>query len=63
MSEAQTAKGSKKKIILITCALIGAILAGGYIFAVHYYSSHFLPGTIVNGIDCQNADMSSVMER
>lgn len=63
MSEMQAAKSSKKKIIWIICAVIVVILAGGYIFAVHYYNSHFLPGTVVNGIDCQNADLVSVMGR
>jgi hypothetical protein len=56
-------KGKAKKIVL--GILIGYILimAIGYLGVAYYFSSHFLKGTTVNGIDCSNKTVEQVKEK
>lgn len=47
----------KKAAILIVIGLLIVYFAGAY-----YYSSHFLKGTTINGIDCSNKTAASIEE-
>ena len=57
-------KMSKKKIALLT--MLAIIAVAGIAFAIFYtnkidfYTSHFLPATTVNGMNCSDLDVESV---
>ena len=65
MSETKE-KNSSKKIIIMT----GAVIASAVLLAllviyfgkVNFYKTHFLPNTIINGMDCSKLDAETVAE-
>ncbi|MDY2593401.1 MAG: peptidoglycan binding domain-containing protein [Oliverpabstia sp.] len=53
----------KKRVLLIFLGIVLAwlvIIGIGYTGAVYYFSSHFLKGTTINGIDCSKKTVSQV---
>lgn len=59
-------KGRKKKYVLISLFLVFFVLLAlaGYAYyrKVMYYQTHFLPNTSINGIDCSNMEVGSVVD-
>ncbi len=54
--------GSRKHKVAIGAVLFSVIvLTAVYVLIAYYYDSHFFPGTLVNGINCKNADVDTVM--
>lgn len=64
VKEAPSPKKKKQKLLLagLSAAVI-VILAGAYISVAVYYQSHFLPHTVIRGIECSNADSATVVSR
>ena len=55
--------GGKAKWVVLGIALILLIsLSGGYVGMAMYYRTHFLPGSIVNGVDCSNMEAVEIAE-
>lgn len=57
---------SKKKARAIGIGFLLAVLviaAGVYVGVSVYYRSHFLPNTVINGVDCSNADAAALVDR
>ena len=41
-----------KKILISLIILLFLLTAGAYGYGVYYFTSHFLPGSMVNGFNC-----------
>lgn len=41
-----------KKIVIVIIVLLLLLVAGAYGAGVYYFSSHFLPGSLINGLNC-----------
>ncbi|NCB92921.1 MAG: hypothetical protein EOM40_10250 [Clostridia bacterium] len=54
--------GKAKKIALGVLIGYVLIMAIGYLGVSYYFSSHFLKGTTINGIDCSNKTVAEVKE-
>ena len=50
----------RKKWPVITAACLFVVLIGIYGGVAFYYQTHFLPGTIINGIDCSGMETEAV---
>ena len=44
--------GARRTIVIVLVALLLLLTAGAYGYGVYYFSSHFLPGSMVNGFNC-----------
>ena len=44
--------GTGRKIVISLVILLLLLTAGAYGYGVYYFSSHFLPGSMVNGFNC-----------
>ena len=44
--------GAGRTIVIVLAALLLLLTAGAYGYGVYYFSSHFLPGSMVNGFNC-----------
>ena len=59
--------GKKRKIIILIIIIVTAVLliAGftGYFLGEHYYGSHFMKGTIVNGIDVSKMSVEELEDK
>lgn len=52
MAQKKEKAGAGKKIVLLLVILLFLLTAGAYGYGVSYFSSHFLPGSMVNGFNC-----------
>ena len=43
---------TRKKILISLIILLFLLTAGAYGYGVYYFTSHFLPGSMVNGFNC-----------
>ena len=59
---AKRKKKKAKKIVLGILIGYVLIMAIGYLGISFYFSSHFLKGTTINGIDCENMTADEVKE-
>ncbi len=60
------ASGKKHTVLYIILAIVGIllILVGiGYLVVANYYKTHFLPGTTLNGIVCDNFEAAQIAEQ
>ena len=60
------ASGKKHTVLYIILAIVGIllILVGiGYLVVANYYKTHFLPGTTLNGIVCDNLEAAQIAEQ
>lgn len=55
-------RGKAKKIVLGVLIAYVLIMGIGYLGVSYYFSSHFLKGTTINGIDCGNKTVEQVKE-
>lgn len=53
-SKPKMSKAKKRRIRIIAISSVAAIILAVYFGFVTYYNNHFYPGTIINGIDCNN---------
>lgn len=44
--------GAGKKIVIVLIVILLLCTVGAYAYGVYYFSSHFLPGSTVNGFNC-----------
>ena len=44
--------GAGRTIVILLVVLLLLLTAGAYGYGVYYFSSHFLPGSMVNGFNC-----------
>ena len=44
--------GAGKKIVMVLIVILLLCTVGAYAYGVYYFSSHFLPGSTVNGFNC-----------
>ena len=49
MSKNKEKAGTGRKIVISLVVLLLLLTAGAYGYGVYYFSSHFLPGSMVNG--------------
>jgi len=47
-------KGFWKKCLIICAIVLGVAAVGAYGYGVYYYSNHFLPATVVDGVSLDN---------
>lgn len=52
MSKNKEKAGTGRKIVISLVVLLLLLTAGAYGYGVYYFSSHFLPGSMVNGFNC-----------
>ena len=52
MAKNKEKAGAGKTIVILLVVLLLLLTAGAYGYGVHYFSSHFLPGSMVNGFNC-----------
>ena len=52
MAKNKEKAGAGRTIIILLVVLLLLLTAGAYGYGVHYFSSHFLPGSMVNGFNC-----------
>ena len=62
MAKNKEKAGAGKTIVILLVVLLLLLTAGAYGYGVHYFSSHFLPGSMVNGFNCSYIT-SSVLVR
>lgn len=58
--EKEEQKNKKKYVIIAVVNILVVALLGAYMGMAAYFSSHFYPGTVINGIACGNADAIAV---
>lgn len=51
-SELKELMGKRKKIMIGLIAVLLLWAAGAYGFGVYYFSTHFMPGSFINGFNC-----------
>ncbi len=51
MSKNKEKAGTGRKIVISLVVLLLLLTAGAYGYGVYYFSSHFLPGSMVNGFN------------
>lgn len=56
-------RAKARKIVLGVLIGYVLIMAIGYMGVAFYYSDHFLKGTVINGIDCENMTAEDVKEK
>lgn len=56
-------KKNAKKLVLGVLIAYVAIMALGYMGVSYYFSSHFLKGTTISGIDCSNKTATQVKKK
>lgn len=52
MTETTAKMGTGKKIVIGIIVVFILLTVGAYAYGVQYFSSHFLPGSMVNGFNC-----------
>ncbi len=52
MAEENRKMGAGKKIVIVLIVILLLCTVGAYAYGVYYFSSHFLPGSTVNGFNC-----------
>ena len=52
MSEEKAGRSVGKKLVVLLIIVFLALAAAAYFFGAYYFSSHFLPGSRVNGFNC-----------
>ena len=52
MAKNKEKAGAGRTIVILLVVLLLLLTAGAYGYGVHYFSSHFLPGSMVNGFNC-----------
>lgn len=52
MAKNKEKAGAGRTIIILLVVLLLLLTAGAYGYGVYYFSSHFLPGSMVNGFNC-----------
>ena len=52
MSKNKEKAGTGRKIVISLVVLLLLLTVGAYGYGVYYFSSHFLPGSMVNGFNC-----------
>lgn len=52
MAEQNTGMNKGRKILIGLIVVLLLLTAGAWIFGVHYFTEHFLPGSQVNGFNC-----------
>ena len=57
---AKKKKKNAKKLVLGVLVAYVAIMALGYMGVSYYFSSHFLKGTTISGIDCSSKTATQV---
>ena len=60
---AKKKKKNAKKLVLGVLVAYVAIMALGYMGVSYYFSSHFLKGTTISGIDCSNKTATQVKKK
>ena len=60
---AKKKKKNAKKLVLGVLVAYVAIMALGYIGVSYYFSSHFLKGTTISGIDCSSKTATQVKKK
>lgn len=63
MEKAEQSNKKKKYVIIAVVSMLVVALLGAYAGVAVYFSSHFYPGTVINGIACGNGDAVSVSVR
>lgn len=57
-------KSRKPRIILgVSAVVLVTVLGAGYAAGANYYQTHFLPGTIINGMDCGRLDAAETAQQ
>ena len=51
MAKNKEKAGAGRTIVILLVVLLLLLTAGVYGYVVHYFSSHFLPGSMVNGFN------------
>ena len=52
MAKNKEKAGAGRTIVILLVVLLLLLTAGAYGYGVYYFSSHFLPGSMVNGFNC-----------
>ena len=52
MTEEQTKMSAGRKIVIVLIVILLLLTAAVYGYGVHYFTNHFLPGSLVNGWNC-----------
>ena len=52
MAKNKEKAGAGRTIVILLVVLLLLFTAGAYGYGVYYFSSHFLPGSMVNGFNC-----------
>lgn len=52
MTEEKTGMSTVRKVLISLIVVFLLLTAAVYFYGVHYFSSHFLPGSYVNGLNC-----------
>ena len=52
MAKNKEKSGVGRTVVIILVFLLLLLTAGAYGYGVYYFSSHFLPGSMVNGFNC-----------
>lgn len=52
MAEQNTGMNKGRKLLIGLIIVLLLLTAGAWIFGVHYFTEHFLPGSLVNGFNC-----------
>ena len=52
MAEEKSGMSTGKKVLIFFIIVFAALTGAAYYLGVHYFSSHFLPGSMVNGFNC-----------
>ena len=60
---AKKKKKNAKKLVLGVLVAYVAIMALGYMGVSYYFSSHFLKGTTISGIDCSSKTATQVKKK
>ncbi len=55
-------KRKRGKVILVTFLLLAVLVCAAYFSVGIYYRSHFLPNTVINGIDCSGRQVDQAAE-
>jgi len=56
-------KGFWKKFLIICAIVLGVAAVGAYGYGVYYYSNHFLPATVVDGVSLDNLTLEEAQAR